>query len=172
MHRGLSAAAELGHVLVSPWIWEVSVNIPCPLMVFLRCFLLLPSCVPVHPAGFLPVRFPSCLTCQTPSMAAETLAAQTSLLPVPVSVQAAACDASSDLAGGPEMWPSPKAHCVQAGTDPSHVSFPAAVSCQPCQGQLGEMSQAELRLTFHPHLQTMSQCAHAIRLLPADPSGW
>lgn len=47
MHRGLPAAVELGHLLVSPWMWEVSVNIPCPPMVFLRCFLLLPSPPPV-----------------------------------------------------------------------------------------------------------------------------
>lgn len=38
--------------------------------------------------------------------------------------QAFPSDASSDFAGGPEMWPSPKAHCIQASADPSHVTSP------------------------------------------------
>lgn len=136
-NRGLPAAAELGHLLASPWTWEVSVNIPCPPTVFLRCFLLLPSPAPV----------PSCWL--SPSWASQLSLIQGTThgsrnsgcpdFPAASASVSAGCskpspsDASSDLTGGPEIWPSPKAHCIQASADPSDVSSPPAVSHQlPC----------------------------------------
>lgn len=85
-------------------------------------------------------------------MAAETLAAQTSLLPVPVSVQAAASlppVMPHQTSLGAQKYGLPlkptasrpvQTPVMSALPQQCHISFPAAVSCQPHQSQLGEPS--------------------------------
>lgn len=176
MHRGLSAAAGLGHVLVSPWEWEVSVNIPCPLTVFLRCFLLLLSPVPV-PSCWLSHSWASQLSHTTDTThESRNSGCPTSLaaVPVPVSVQAA------------PILPPVMPHETSLGaqkcglplkpTASRLVQTPAtSTSLQQCHvspTRASYVRQTEFRFTSHPHLQTMSQCTHSCHLPAASWSQW
>lgn len=106
-------------------------------------------------------------------MAAEPLAARTSLLPVLVSVQAAARI--------PPVMPhqtslgAQKCGLPLKPTASRRVQTPArSASPQQCHvspATASWVSQTEFRLSSHPHLQTMHQGAHTIRLLPTDRSG-
>lgn len=141
---------------------EVSVDIPCLLMVFLRCFVLLPSPAP-GPSSWLSPSRASQLSC----MQGTTHGSRNSGHPAASASVTTGCrepspsDASSDLAGGPEMWPSPKAHCIQVSADPSHVTSPQHITSAP-PGHLNSLpipiSKPWVRVLTQPLAVNRSQC--------------
>lgn len=150
MHRGLPAVRNWGISWFLPEYgkcqWTSLVHLWSSLDAFFCCLPLL-QC---HPAGFHPVGLLRCPACKAPPTAAEPLAARTSLLPVPVSVQAAArippvmphqTSLGAQKCGLPlKPTTSRRVQTPARSASPQqcHVSFPAAAPRQPRHGQLGK----------------------------------